>query len=208
MKQNTAKLTWEELKAVLAMRQAQLTSQPDPSVQPHIQAHREPWEHSLVTLHGRSTWPPALPKRALNEPTVCQVYLMLHGVLQTSVQDQHFVKTKLNKQLKKGSTARGTFRKSSCTTLLSPVSTYAEDSNSLKCSFLFNLCWWNEIQFPFPSFLCAKLLQAQHRVLRYRNPRTPFLHSPATICWAQTEHLLQCLQPFLTSIRGKEASDR
>lgn len=32
---------------------------------------------------------------------MCQVYLMLHGALQMSMQDQHFVKTKLNKQPKK-----------------------------------------------------------------------------------------------------------
>lgn len=43
----------------------------------------------------------ALPKRALKEPTVCQVYLMLHGALQMSLKHQHFVKTNLNKQLKK-----------------------------------------------------------------------------------------------------------
>jgi len=30
-----------------------------------------------------------------------QVYLMMHGDLQMSMQDQHFVKRKLNQQLKK-----------------------------------------------------------------------------------------------------------
>lgn len=81
---------------MLATGQAQPTAQPDPAFQPHRQAHPHSWEHSPVILRARSTWTPVLPKRALNEPTVRQVYLMLHGALQASMQDQHFVKTKLN----------------------------------------------------------------------------------------------------------------
>lgn len=83
-----------------ATGQAQLPAEPDHPSSPrsrHILTPGAQAGGSVCEEHVAT----ALPKGALNEPAACQVYLMLHGAPQMSVQHQHFVKTNLNKQLKK-----------------------------------------------------------------------------------------------------------